>query len=1014
MADSEDDVHQEEDIFDDGEDESNDGEEDYKPRGKAVDSDEEEVDEAEVEAAFGESKKKRSRKSPSTKKSKKDESEKKRKKTKSSKPRQSKYRNLFQEEAAEAEDDEDEDFDGAEISQAMLTAEEQAAHRRVEERQRKLQEYYANLTEEQIAAKYDNLAKIDKEQRRVTQSNVQSRSQKTGFVPRAATLPDYNDPRIYKLRCKPGQEDIAIRSILLKAVDFRKRDGYSKVKSAFFGNSKGFIYVEAWSEAFVREIINTLRMIYPNSLAQIPTKDMTQLLEVMPLKKPLEEFQFVRMKRGPNKGDLARVLQVLDGGERVIIEVVPRLEYLDDAAKNDNRALGIRSASKVRPAQRYFDPEQARKVTSNGYIVRARHPTYQGDMHCDVYDKEFFHNGFLIKDVKTDAWISTSTDAKPTLEELKMFQLDHAEGDAYSHLEEVLEGSNDDDRDAPKDKISKMNKILAEEISKMQSTEVSPYVVGDMVQVIEGDLINLVAKVVSVDNKTQSVKVVPLNETFKGTFDVEMALLAKYVVAGAHVKVMSGTYTGTTGRVISVSSLGRDPIAVVMTDASQDEIQINTSLLQVSEDVAIGAGTLAGYELYDLVSLNDQESAVVIQVTNQKLRVMNNLAVVKDVTPQEIRSKQNALSQRAFAVDSSSNRFVVNDMVSVISGPMQGMSGTVKHIFKGVIWLHNNTHNKNSGVFVTRSRQCLLSGGSSSSQSRPITDNFKLNRMNNNAAPSGGFGGSGGSVASTPVSGGGSTYGTVGIGSGGFGIGSQIKITKGAYRSMLGVILNIDGSYVLVELSARMKKVYVKKEDIRLADSTIESTAASSGPSTYTSTYTGYDNFAAGAATPYLATQTPNYVGSETPRYGSETPSHYGSETPSFSDYGAATPRHNSDDVWRITAMDLDEHRSSAYDNSTPGPSLGQTPNDERRIPTSHTVTPMSAVSSYYSVPNTPLDTHSIVTSSVAPTFIEGMVVLITAGLDMGKLAVIMSVDLQVRGIIVDVFRFYCDWHSCK
>jgi hypothetical protein len=227
---------------------------------------------------------------------------------------------------------------------------------------------------------------------------------------------------------------------------------------------------------------------------------------------------------------------------------------------------------------------------------------------------------------------------------------------------------------------------------------------------------------------------------------------------------------------------------------------------------------------------------------------------------------------------------------------------------------------------------------------------------------------------------------------------------------MLGVILNMDGNYVQVELSARMKKVQVKKDEIRLADSVADPTmmmmggmTAGPGPSHYGGG--GYDNFMAGAETPFLATQTPNYIGSETPRFasGSETPSFFGSETPSFEygNGGSYTPRY--DEAWRITAADLDRHTSSAYDNiATPGGSIvGQTPVDDRKIPTSHTVTPMSAVSSFYnSVPSTPLESHSSgISSSAAPTYIPGMVVLLSAGSDMGKLAVVMAVDSNVSCI---------------
>ena len=44
-----------------------------------------------------------------------------------------------------------------------------------------------------------------------------------------------------------------------------------------------------------------------------------------------------------------------------------------------------------------------------------------------------------------------------------------------------------------------------------------------------------------------------------------------------------------------------------------------------------GQGNLQGYELYDLVALNQNDMAVVVLVGAEKLRIINSMGLVNDV-----------------------------------------------------------------------------------------------------------------------------------------------------------------------------------------------------------------------------------------------------------------------------------------------------------------------------------------------------------------------------------------------
>ena len=45
-----------------------------------------------------------------------------------------------------------------------------------------------------------------------------------------------------------------------------------------------------------------------------------------------------------------------------------------------------------------------------------------------------------------------------------------------------------------------------------------------------------------------------------------------------------------------------------------------------------GQGNLQGYELYDLVALNQSDMAVVVLVGAEKLRIINSMSLVNDVS----------------------------------------------------------------------------------------------------------------------------------------------------------------------------------------------------------------------------------------------------------------------------------------------------------------------------------------------------------------------------------------------
>ena len=111
-----------------------------------------------------------------------------------------------------------------------------------------------------------------------------------------------------------------------------------------------------------------------------------------------------------------------------------------------------------------------------------------------------------------------------------------------------------------------------------------------------------------------------------------------------------------------------DHIAAILTDGVNNEIQVNVAYTQISNEVSIGHGNLGGFELFDCVSLSENETAVIINVGLEKLRVINHMNTVKEVYPQDIMNKRNAQSSKQSAFDQSQGTIKPGVQVTVKTG----------------------------------------------------------------------------------------------------------------------------------------------------------------------------------------------------------------------------------------------------------------------------------------------------------------------------------------------------------
>lgn len=103
-----------------------------------------------------------------------------------------------------------------------------------------------------------------------------------------------------------------------KFLEFARRGEPLNIKSVVASNSKGFIYVEAEREPHAKDALNGLRDVQQYTMKLVPIHEMTSVLHVQKMRKPLTVGAWTRMKRaGLYKGDLCKVLEILDNGARV-------------------------------------------------------------------------------------------------------------------------------------------------------------------------------------------------------------------------------------------------------------------------------------------------------------------------------------------------------------------------------------------------------------------------------------------------------------------------------------------------------------------------------------------------------------------------------------------------------------------------------------------------------------------------------------------------------------------------
>jgi transcription elongation factor SPT5 len=424
-------------------------------------------------------------------------------------------------------------------------------------------------------------------------------------VSQQSLVPSVSDPSLWMISCATGKEQDLIYQLMNKCTAFARQGRPLGICGAIAGQTKGRIYIESFSEPAVVEAIQGVRGLLSYTMRLIPIGDMTTVMTVVPKKRPgmcflnvffnglfvelmvwfgltfsdsccspsvywftVKMSEWVRMTRGHYKGDLALVKAVRESGLKCIVQCVPRLDLtLSDLPPEEAR---IRRRT-VRPPQKFFSPQEIAAMGKQT-LRRQRFPAM--DIFCDYFENNYYNDGYLLKEMTVGSMIKPCTDEDPpTLDELQSFR-------------RRSKGQGEEEDGADENEGSKMAASLLDELSDLQgktrlaaSKSGAPaggLLIGDTIEVIEGDLVGMRGKLMSMDGTTVKVKPNDAALDIGGTGEIEFlsSQVRKYIAVGAHVKVTDGRYANETGVVVAVEQMEGEPdfTAVVLTDVTNKEI----------------------------------------------------------------------------------------------------------------------------------------------------------------------------------------------------------------------------------------------------------------------------------------------------------------------------------------------------------------------------------------------------------------------------------------------------------
>ena len=497
--------------------------------------------------------------------------------------------------------------------------------------------------------------------------------------------------------------------------------------------------------------------------------------------------------------------------------------------------------------------------------------------------------------VKTISFVSCKLADAPALDELQRY----AAGEEATEAAAAGRGNQSGNKSSAEANLEALAASLGDGAGGARDQNFRP---GDQVVIVQGDLKNL-AGVVERVNADGSVRIMPQHEMLHEALDIDKDHLRKSFGLGSHVRCVYGRHEGEAGLVVKVEG----EVATVFSDLNKEEFVVFSHHLADSTEAARKVESLGEYGTHDLVMLEDGSVGMVVRVEKDAAMLMMQSSSVDrpDVRPvRETDMRRKVNTRNLSAVDGSMETVEIGSMCRVHDGPGKGLTITVVHIWKGVVWGKARDIAEHGGIVVVRARETRVhggqrrdGGGGAQFGQVPQSPGSALLRSPARHGLDGERAGAGGSGPGGPPA---SRTGSFGGGRVGRRdnelIGTVAKVGAGVYKGYRGKIVDATETTVRVELEAQSRTVTVQRSQL----------VGAGGLGVNHGGYNPADSVGIGSGAGAGGSSYESYQGgslsSQPGSLGSRTPMHYGagSATPMRDDgAGGRTPLHAS--AWNPT-----------------------------------------------------------------------------------------------------------------
>lgn len=447
-------------------------------------------------------------------------------------------------------------------------------------------------------------------------------------IARQSLLPTFKDPKLWIVKCRRGAERKIAASILLKYYTLQSREPLSIYSVVTLDYLKGSIYIEADRESSVTQALEGIDGIFAKEPQLVPLPEMPDVLKTNTQPLALKKGDWVRVKRGLYKGDLAKVYYHEQITDMVTIQIIPRIDLQAWSKRlmkqdEDEDLESKKRKRKPRPPAKLFNPEEVRALPGGENAVHEGRMARTGEEYY-MFENNRFRDGFVYKTVNVK---SLQIDGiQPSLDELEKFSLSSKSSSDDTVEQDFL----------PKNTIPSNVKKYS-------------FKKGDSIEVIKGELISVVGFVHSVEGSKVVFR--PANEKIHGKELLTLPIdqVRKYFKIGDHIMVLPGrNHEGETGFITALN----DTVATVFSDNGEKTFKVFTSDIYVTSEIAKAPSTASPESQQPLRRGHDNRG---------------NIGRPNFPAPQT--------SERRFG-----NRRLLDKTVTITRGQWKGHIGTVKSV----------------------------------------------------------------------------------------------------------------------------------------------------------------------------------------------------------------------------------------------------------------------------------------------------------------------------------------------